>query len=56
MVDGLREGLVGAVALCALLLCFAGSAQAVEIEPPWCAAICSSAPIPIASYEPFVLA
>ena len=36
MVDGLRKGLVGVVALCALLLCFAGSAQAVEIEPPWC--------------------
>ena len=36
MVDGLRKGLVGAVTLCALLLCFAASAHAVEIEPPWC--------------------
>ncbi len=36
MVGGLRKGLVGAVALWALLLCFAGSARAVEIAPPWC--------------------
>ena len=36
MVDGLRKGLVGAVALAALLFCFAGPAQAVEIAPPWC--------------------
>src|SRR5215208_4686782 len=36
MVGSLRKGLVGAVALCALLLCFVGSAHAVAIEPPWC--------------------
>ena len=36
MVGGLHKGLVGAVALFALLLCFAGSARAVAIEPPWC--------------------
>jgi hypothetical protein len=36
MVGGLRKGLVGAAALFALLLCFAGTARAVEIEPPWC--------------------
>ena len=36
MVGGLHKGLVGAVALFALLLCFAGSAHAVAIEPPWC--------------------
>src|SRR5687767_15594147 len=36
MVGSLRKGLAGAVALFALLLCFAGSAHAVEIEPPWC--------------------
>jgi hypothetical protein len=36
MVGGLRKGLIGAAALLALLLCFATSARAVEIEPPWC--------------------
>ena len=36
MVGSLRKGLAGAVALFALLLCFAGSANAVAIEPPWC--------------------
>ena len=36
MVGSLRKGLAGAVALCALLLCCAGSANAVAIEPPWC--------------------
>jgi hypothetical protein len=36
MVGSLRKGLAGAVALFALLLCFAGSAHAVAIEPPWC--------------------
>src|SRR5918998_1622651 len=36
MVGGLRKGLVGAVALLALLLSFSSTALAVEIEPPWC--------------------
>jgi hypothetical protein len=39
MVGGLHKGLVGAAALLALLLCFAGSARAVEIEPPWCGTV-----------------
>ena len=35
-VGSLRKALLGAVALLALLLGFAGSAQAVAIQPPWC--------------------
>jgi hypothetical protein len=36
MVGGLRKGLLGAAVLLAVLLCSAGSAHAVAIEPPWC--------------------